>query len=170
MSDTTGLNEYFASPGQATLPDDVTTELESTMRLHSLSAEELFFKWESYSIKMGSENTKLDYDTARAFKKDVQESLERETRGKTHIRGSEKKALHATPRASGQDDVFGMMGVTPASRHPTTITGSTKRKAPYETPLAAKMQRSGLNSSPTGGRNTNVPKGTKLIPDYRDSQ
>ena len=103
------FNGFFSVPGESTLPTDVLGELQSTARLHSLSPQELFFKWESYCIKMGSQETKLNYDTVREFKKDVQETLERETRGKTHMRGSERKSVHATPRpAAKNDDVFGM--------------------------------------------------------------
>ena len=58
-------------------------------------------------MKMGSEQTKLDLDTARAFKKDLQEMLERESRGKAHVRSVDKRG--ATPRSTGKgDDVFGM--------------------------------------------------------------
>jgi DNA polymerase alpha subunit B N-terminal len=103
------LNELFAGSAPDGLPKDVLAELQSMLRLHSITAQELFYKWESYSMKMGSDDTKLDLNTVRAFKRDVQDSLERETRGKTHqVRGSEKKpGVAATPRA-GKTDVFGM--------------------------------------------------------------
>ena len=105
------LNGLFQMPGESQLPPDVLGELQSTLRLHSMSPQELFYKWESYCIKMGSAETKLNLDTARAFKKDIQEVLDRETRGKTHMRGSEKRTVHATPRAvANTDDVFGMYG------------------------------------------------------------
>ena len=101
------LNELFAIPPATELPSDVLGELQSILRLHSISPEELSYKWESYTIKMGSEQTKLDLDTARAFKKDLQEMLERESRGKAHVRSVDKRG--ATPRSTGKgDDVFGM--------------------------------------------------------------
>ena len=60
-------------------------------------------------MKMGSEQTKLDLSTARAFKKDLQEMLERESRGKAHVRSVDKRCAYATPRAASKgDDVFGM--------------------------------------------------------------
>jgi DNA polymerase alpha subunit B len=103
------LNGFFAVPGHSTIPPDILGELQSILRLHSISPQELFFKWESYSMKMGAEDTKLDLSTVRAFKKDIQEILERENRGKTHMRTTEKRTVHATPRAAtGGDDVFGM--------------------------------------------------------------
>jgi DNA polymerase alpha subunit B len=103
------LNELFASSAPDGLPHDVLTELQSILRLHAISPQELFYKWESYSLKMGSEETKLDLATVRAFKRDVQDSLEREIRGKnSHMRSAEKKSgVTATPRAVNSD-VFGM--------------------------------------------------------------
>lgn len=105
----TELNGYFHMPGEEKLPPDVLGELQSTLRLHSMSPQELFFKWESYCLKMGSAETQLNLDTARAFKKDIQEVLDREVKSKAHMRGSEKRTVHATPRAAtSTDDVFGM--------------------------------------------------------------
>ena len=59
-------------------------------------------------MKMGSEQTKLDLNTARAFKKDIQETLERESRSKGHARSVDKKGAFATPRGIKNEDVFGM--------------------------------------------------------------
>ena len=107
--DEASLDEYFSGRGGENLPAEVSMELQSIANLHSLSAQEVFFKWESYCLKMGSEDTKLDYETVRAFKKDLQEGLEREARGKPHVRGSERRNVHATPRgAGGSSDVLGM--------------------------------------------------------------
>lgn len=62
-------------------------------------------------MKMGSEHTQLDLPTARAFKKDIQEMLERESRAKAHVRSVEKKGVHATPRNIVKGgDVFNMLG------------------------------------------------------------
>lgn len=110
MADTkTELNALFAIPPITELPPDVLGELQSILRLHSISPQELSYKWESYSLKMGSEQTRLDLPTARAFKKDLQEMLERESRGKAHIRSVDKRGAFATPRSTGKgDDVFGM--------------------------------------------------------------
>ena len=59
---------------------------------------------------MGSEDTKLNLDTVRMFKKDVQDGLERDTHGRHVGRGSERKSnVAATPRgATTGGDVFGM--------------------------------------------------------------
>ena len=60
-------------------------------------------------MKMGTEQTGLDLVTARAFKTDIQETLEREARGKAHVRSGDKRGSHATPRNAAKGaDVFGM--------------------------------------------------------------
>src|SRR5271170_5978668 len=102
------LNGLFA-PSSALSPD-IMGELESMLRLYSISPQELFYKWESYSLKMGSEDTKLDLDTVRMFKKDVQDSVERSHPNKHTGRGLERKIVVAsTPRApTANGDVFGM--------------------------------------------------------------
>lgn len=109
MADSTveELNALFSPPG-AQLEQDVAAELQSILRLHSIPPQELFYKWESYSMKMGSDDLKLNIESARALKKDVQDSLEREIRSKAHVRGTEKRA-GATPRnVSSGGDMFGM--------------------------------------------------------------
>ncbi len=108
-STTRELNELFALPPVEALPPDILGELQSILRLHSISPTELSYKWESYTMKMGSEQTSMDLNMARAFKKDLQEMLERDSRGKHHQRSAEKRTSHATPRsATKSDDVFGM--------------------------------------------------------------
>lgn len=103
------LNELFAIPPVAELSPDVLGEMQSILRIHSISPTELSYKWESYTMKMGTEQTKLDLNTARAFKRDLQEMLERDSRGKTHQRSADKKSTHATPRSTTKGgDVFGM--------------------------------------------------------------
>lgn len=107
-SSTEELNALFAPNSKNALEGDVLAELQSIMRLHSIPPQELFYKWESYSIKMGSDDMKLNIETARALKKDVQDGLERETRGKAHVRSADKRG-GATPRnISSTGDVFGM--------------------------------------------------------------
>lgn len=107
MDATAGLNELFAASYPDGLPKDVLAELQSILRVHSITAEELFYKWESYSIKMGDE-VKLSMETVRGFKQDVQEALERETRGKPGRQTEKRNAVTATPRAAAGCDVFGM--------------------------------------------------------------
>lgn len=102
------INALFDPTGNGLEPD-LLGVLESILRIHSISAQELFFKWESYCLKMGSEDTKLDLETARMFQKDVQDGVERTYQGRNTQRGSERKpAVNATPRAVTNGDVFGM--------------------------------------------------------------
>lgn len=144
----TELNELFAPPGKP-LDQDILNELQSILRLHTLSAQELFYKWESYVIKMGVENTRMDYKTARDFKKDLQDSLDRESRYKGQHSTSHRTArTAATPRAGAGGDVFGMLdglvGGTPSSAR---VSSAKRKGAGLETP-SAKAPKSGLNSSP----------------------
>lgn len=141
------LNERFAPPNVQLTPE-VLIELQSILRLHKITPEELSWKWDAYCMKMGTEETKLDLKTTRDFKKDLQEILERESREKIH-KVHDKRGVVATPRAGVSNDVFdiidGLVGDTP--RRPT---GSTqKRKSNFETP-AAKSSKSHVGSSPNG--------------------
>lgn len=101
------LHELFAAPNTQ-LPQDVLGELQSILRIHSLSPQELFFKWEAYSLKMGGDNPRIDYKTVRDFKKDLQDALERESRGKLHAQSASKRNITQTPRHATNGDVFGV--------------------------------------------------------------
>ncbi|KAK5167484.1 DNA-directed DNA polymerase alpha subunit pol12 [Saxophila tyrrhenica] len=156
MADTDEINELFAPPG-ASLPKDVVDELHTIMRLYTLSRQELFFKWESYVIKMGMENTKIECKTVRDFKKDLQDVLERESRSKGLYQAQSSKKAAPTPRntAGGRGDVFGMLdgmaSATPGAK-------MSKRKAnDFATP-AAKAVKNGINSSPSDFKTPAVTK------------
>ena len=108
------LNELFSQGGGGKpLEQDVVSELQSISRLHQLSAQDLFFKWESYCIKMDMDgNARLSLDAARALKQDIQGALERSNRSHQaqQLRAGEKRAV-GTPRTavkSNGGDVFGM--------------------------------------------------------------
>ena len=103
----TDLEQLFAPPNEP-LPENVAGELLSIARLHSLSEQELFYKWEAYSMKLGTENTHLNYKTVRDFKKDLQAALERASRSKVRVHSSAKKAINSTPRQPGSGDVYGV--------------------------------------------------------------
>ncbi|KAL8770519.1 MAG: hypothetical protein Q9209_003775 [Squamulea sp. 1 TL-2023] len=145
------LNDIFAIPPVNELPPDVSGELQSICRLHSISPKELSYKWESYSMKMGSEQTKLDLTTVRLFKRDLQELVEREARSKSHMRSADRRAAFATPRNTSKGgDTFGMLdSITPIQR---STGGSNKRKAPDETPSVPKFNKADGMSSPSDGR------------------
>jgi DNA polymerase alpha subunit B len=87
---------------------DVMTELQSMLRLYDIDAQELFFKWESYSMKMGPEDTKLTADSVLAFKKDVQEQLEREARGKARMQQQTPAIKRAVRPPAGAADSFSL--------------------------------------------------------------
>ena len=102
---TTELTERFeryCDTKDHELPTDVLTELQSMVRLYSISAEELDFKWQAYNMKMGGEENKMDLKAARDFKKTIQDALERESRGKAQQR-NEVKRSQPTPRGKGSD-------------------------------------------------------------------
>jgi len=64
-------------------------------------------------MKMGMDDMKLNMDTARALKQDVQDGLERENRSKAHLQTNKRGG--ATPRnVTNNGDVFGMW-VIPSS-------------------------------------------------------
>ena len=101
------LRERFSAPNDDLSPE-ILGEMQSIMRLHSIDPQELMYKWESYSMKMGAETTQLDLKTIRDFRKDLQEMLERESRGKAHVPSANKR-MAPTPRAGmGGYDAFGM--------------------------------------------------------------
>ncbi|KAL9056019.1 MAG: hypothetical protein Q9162_003198 [Coniocarpon cinnabarinum] len=147
------LNDLFASPSQP-LDSSLINELLSILRLHDLTPQELFYKWESYSIKLGgSERLTLNLQRARDLKRDIQDALERETRGKSHHARVERRAAGATPRVTGRGadaaDMFGMMDgvVQTPLRSSVTTTGTTKRKSEFATP-AHKVSKQSAESSP----------------------
>jgi len=149
-SEDTELTERFALAGSELEPD-VLAELQSIMRLHSIDVQELWYKWESYSMKMGSDDMKLNIETARALKKDVQDSLERESRSKAHVLHSNKRAGGATPRnVSSNADVFGMLdGLvpnTPRVGSANRANGTGKRK--FETPSISRVKAEPASSPP----------------------
>jgi DNA polymerase alpha subunit B len=101
------LQELFSSPN-SNLEPDVLAELTSIMRLHQIDPQELYFKWEAYSMKMGGDEVKLNIDTARDLKQHVQDGLERENRSKAQSLNSTRRAA-ATPRTvTNTTDVYGM--------------------------------------------------------------
>ncbi|KFA65691.1 hypothetical protein S40285_04806 [Stachybotrys chlorohalonatus IBT 40285] len=129
------------------LEPDVAGELESIMRLHDLTAENLFYKWEAYCIKMNVDSQAISLDAVRNMKQDIQDALEKRHH---QAQARPERKVAATPRSAAKGgDVFGMLdGLVPS----TPATGSKlvrgqnsgiKRK--LETP------KSGFTSSPAPG-------------------
>lgn len=91
------------------LAPEVLSQLESMLRIYGIPAEELFFKWESYCIKMGSDDTELNLDTVQAFKKDVHELFEKDMKSKTRLHGTNtSKPAARAPRVKNTGDHVGL--------------------------------------------------------------
>ncbi|KAF1352930.1 DNA polymeras-like protein alpha/primase associated subunit [Lizonia empirigonia] len=141
---TTELTERFeryCDTKDHEVPADVLAELQSMMRLYSISAEELDFKWQAYSIKMGAEGDRMELKSVRDFKKTLQDTLERESRGKAQQR-TEVKRERPTPRAKGGDMYDMIEGLLPN-------TPRAKRKNNFDTPNG-RASKAHLMSSPAG--------------------
>lgn len=142
----TQIRELFAS-SNANISQDVLHELLSITRLLSLDPQELFYKWESYVLKMGIENTRLEYKTAKDFKKDLQDALERESRAKGQ-HAAPRKSMAATPRAgAGGGDMFDMLGGV-MSDTPRSVNSAKRKGGEFQTPTS-KAAKNGIQSSPT---------------------
>ncbi|KAI5840173.1 DNA polymerase alpha subunit B N-terminal-domain-containing protein [Morchella snyderi] len=92
------LASYFGS-----LPADVGTELHAMLRLHNINAEELFYKWESYCMKMGPD-TRPTLDTVAAFRKDVRDQLEKEMRARSRTQQHQTPARRKPAAAAAGAD------------------------------------------------------------------
>ena len=153
------LQNLFAQPN-STLDPAILTELISILRLHDLSPQELFYKWESYSLKLNSgERLAIDLQRARDLKRDIQDTLERETRGKSHHARNDRRVPGATPRVATKastSDMFGMMdGVVQTPAKVAAVTTSAKRKSEFATP-ASKAAKAHAASSPLDTKASNT--------------
>ncbi|CCX16686.1 DNA polymerase alpha subunit B N-terminal-domain-containing protein [Pyronema domesticum] len=125
-------------------PQEVLDELQAMLRVYDIDAQELFFKWESYSLKMGPDNVKLDFDTVQNFKKDVQEQLEKELKGKAKL--AQNPAVQRVVRpGQGAGDSFALFdGMLPS----TPARGGLKRKPLITETPRAKNTRMDMPSTP----------------------
>lgn len=144
------LNERFG--GGKELQPDVVNALKSIMHLHDLSVQDLFFKFESYSIKLEMDGMNVTMDTLNAFKQDLKDALERSNRSQPHIK-TEKRA-GATPRhtaANKGGDVFGMLdGLvpnTPGTGKLNKVAASAKKRQ-AGTPSISRIKSEHQASSP----------------------
>ncbi|KAK0719632.1 DNA polymerase subunit alpha B [Lasiosphaeris hirsuta] len=133
------LTERFGTSDKPLQPD-IVSELKSIMRLYGLSVSDMFFKWESYCIKMDMD-TKTSLDSMRAFKQDLQDALERSTRTQANVKT--EKRVGATPRTVAKNnsgDVFGMLDnmTTPGPGRSTKLSSARKRH--LETPSVSRMK------------------------------
>ncbi|GAB1314444.1 DNA-directed DNA polymerase alpha subunit pol12 [Madurella fahalii] len=147
------LNQRFGS-GNKDLESDVVAELKSIMRLHQLSVQDLFFKWESYCMKMDMGEFKASINTLRAFKQDLQDALERNNRSQVHVKT--EKRVGATPRVAKGGDVFGMLdglatpglgrSVKPSARRTPAV--SRVKAEPTSSPIKLEDQPSSMGAIP----------------------
>lgn len=91
MAEEAAIQEHF-SPN-APLEPDVLTDLRSTADLHGLSAEDLFYKWESYCIRLEADASVVTLPAVRGFKRSTLDELEKSNQAK-----AEQKRIAATPR------------------------------------------------------------------------
>ncbi|KAL8418904.1 hypothetical protein RB594_002203 [Gaeumannomyces avenae] len=147
---TTELNELFASGGKG-LGADVLSELRSIMSLHELSAQDLFFKWESYCIKMDMDEMRPAYDSIRAFKQDLHDALQRSNRAQAHVKSEKRPG--ATPRTTAKStDVFGMLdGLVPTTPGSGRLSKSAAKSRQLETPSISRLKAAHPPSSPDNG-------------------
>lgn len=66
------------------------------LHIFGVDAEELYYKWESYGIQM--DVTSVTLETVRAFKKNVQDRLDKEMAQKRRAQQNQS-SVHKTPRA-----------------------------------------------------------------------
>ncbi|XWX02018.1 hypothetical protein V2A60_010050 [Cordyceps javanica] len=163
MADTE-LQRLF-SAGKAIEPD-VEAELQSMMRLHSISAEDLFYKWESYCIKLDLDaGDALTLAHVRNLKQSMLDALAKAaaapgTAGSASaIKPKPERKAAATPRAAAKGgpgagaggDMYGMLdGLVPST--PAT-SAKLNRAAPGSaggSALRRRMETSKISSSPVG--------------------
>ncbi|OTB05871.1 hypothetical protein M426DRAFT_319559 [Hypoxylon sp. CI-4A] len=144
------LKEQFGIPNKELEPD-VISELQSIMRIHTLSVQDLYFKWESYCIKMDMDGNSLSVESLRALKQDIQDALERSNRTH-HVQIKTEKRSSGTPRSSMKSggDVYGMLeGMVPSTPATGKLNKSaSKRRYPLETPSVSRVKGNVPNSSP----------------------
>ncbi|KAM3455729.1 hypothetical protein MY3296_002147 [Beauveria thailandica] len=165
MADTE-LQRLF-SP-RAPIEADVAAELQSMMRLHSISAEDLFYKWESYCIKMDLDaGDVLTLAHVRNLKQNMLDALAKSAAAAdvgSAVKPKAERKSAGTPRGGGGGgggDMYGMldglMPSTPASsgkrlnRGAAPTPGTSAGGAAAGSALRRRMEMSKISSSPAGG-------------------
>lgn len=148
MADTDSELVRLFSPSGTPLSPEILDLLQSILRICSLAPQELFYKWESYCLKMGPDDTSLDLATARMFSKDVQDSMERAIH---QVRPTNRMtSVNSTPRTNGASaDVYGMLDELTPNVGPRK-NGSVKRKNDFSTPAPKRPAVANTNGTPAG--------------------
>ncbi|KAK4142481.1 DNA polymerase alpha subunit B N-terminal-domain-containing protein [Dichotomopilus funicola] len=159
MADTAELNERFGTGSGKPLEPDVVHLLQSLMRTHNLSAQDLFFKWESYGMKMGLDDFQVSIETLTAFSRSLLDELERSNRAQgAAAQGSRAdKRVGATPRGvrggattggGGGGDVFGMLdGLTTPGAGRTKAGAAGGSASTRKTPAVTRAKAGQVASS-----------------------
>ncbi|SZF02513.1 unnamed protein product [Blumeria hordei] len=169
------LNERFAGDGKP-LDADVEAELQSIMRLHSIDVQELWYKWESYCIKMESDDLKLNIETVRQLKKDVQDVLERESWNKKVQRQSHKRGTAAFRPTNSNSNVLGIIEKLAPNTTQSRETGLNNSETPfsssiltdftsnpYEVKSASKPYDKKINLVASSNDTTNTDRVTEIL-------
>ncbi|KKA26137.1 hypothetical protein TD95_004879 [Thielaviopsis punctulata] len=126
------LASFF--PGAEQYDADIIAELASIRRMHDLSVEDMYYKWESYCIKMERESADVSLAAVRMFKQDVQNALEKSMRLQSSAAAVKRSAAPQSraPRVSAAaGDVFGMLdGLMQTPGRPTMQTPAKKTTTP----------------------------------------
>ena len=140
------LQSRFSPNGP--LAPDLATELQSIMRLHDLSAEDLYLKWDSYCLKMDMDAHAVTLPAIRALKQTILDTLQNDNTRRAQVKTAATPRPGANARAAGAD-VFGMLdGLVPS----TPANGAKLKSGASASGLKRKMDtpRSTLGSSPAG--------------------
>lgn len=145
------IQSRFAPPNKQLEPD-VVAELQSMMRLHDLPAEDLYYKWDSYCIKLDLDAQDVSLRNVRGLKQSIQDELDKSSHRQQAQQVRTERKVNATPKAGGAD-VFGMLdGLVPS----TPATGASKLSRGPGSASAARRRidtpKGGApGSSPAGG-------------------
>lgn len=91
------------------LPPIAVDELISMLRLYDITPEELFFKWESYCIRLGYDSdVKISIDHVIDFKRDVQKMLEAEVKGRRGAAGGKAAGTRVIKAEVGEGGADGL--------------------------------------------------------------
>ncbi|KAI5811009.1 DNA polymerase alpha subunit B N-terminal-domain-containing protein [Peziza echinospora] len=122
------------------LTPDVAGELASMLRIFTTDIQELWYKWESYCIKLGLDRDhKMSLENVRDFKKDVQDALEKEV--KNRARGAHGAGTSGSKRAVKRESGADGLGLFETPQKNLAMKRKFER-VPYESPgsKSAKME------------------------------
>ncbi|KAI2643495.1 DNA polymerase alpha/epsilon subunit B [Xylaria nigripes] len=154
------INERFSN-GQKPLEHNVVVELQSIMRLHSLSVQDLYFKWDSYCIKMDMDELEVSVEALAALRQDLLDALERSNRSHQAKIKSEKRTGVAPRNAvKNGGDVFDMLGnMVPSTPDAGKLSQAAVKKInPLETPSISRKENIVLSSPPDHKRPLRLDK------------